>query len=183
VTQVVAAELQLEPVGGGLPVRWRHHAGVVDQDVDRTVLADQGGAQRGDGPQRGQVEVPQGQHGLRVPLLDLRDRRLAFVTVADGHDDLGTRGGQAGRQDQSDAVAGAGDDGKLPGKVGNGDVRSCACHASSSLFSVDSLERECDSRLRLIREAIHGLSIRGCPDRARAAKGDRQSEAAVRRRW
>jgi hypothetical protein len=52
VTQVIAAELQLEPVCGGLPVRWRHDAGVVDEDVDRAVLADQGGAQRGDGVQR-----------------------------------------------------------------------------------------------------------------------------------
>jgi hypothetical protein len=101
-----------------------------------------------------------------VPLLDPRDRRLALAAVAYGHDHLGTRGGEAGRQYRSDAVAGAGDDGNLPGKVRNGDVRPCACHAVPRFF-IDSRESgDAISRLRRIRRAIHGLSIRGCSDRA-----------------
>ncbi len=39
--EVVGAELQLEPVGGGLPLGRGHHAGVVDQQVDRPALGPQ----------------------------------------------------------------------------------------------------------------------------------------------
>jgi len=51
VAEVVAAELQLESVGGGVAF-WRlHDAGVVDQDVDRAALGVELFAQRGDAGQ------------------------------------------------------------------------------------------------------------------------------------
>jgi len=52
---VVGAELQLEPVTGGLPGR-EHHPGVVDQQVDRRVPGPQLGGGGADGIQAGQVE-------------------------------------------------------------------------------------------------------------------------------
>jgi hypothetical protein len=53
--QVVGAELQLEPVPGGLPGR-EHHPGVVDQQVDPGVLGPQFAGGGADGIQAGQVE-------------------------------------------------------------------------------------------------------------------------------
>jgi len=45
--EIVSPELQFEPVPGNLP-GWRgHHAGVVDQQIDRTILRDQPVAKRG----------------------------------------------------------------------------------------------------------------------------------------
>ena len=41
VTEMVRAELQFEPVLGGLPLRRRHHTGVVDQQVNRATLGDE----------------------------------------------------------------------------------------------------------------------------------------------
>ncbi len=65
--EVVAAELQLEPVSGGVALGRLHHAGVVDQDVDRAAFCVQFRTEFGDAGQRGQVEVLDGQFGVGGP--------------------------------------------------------------------------------------------------------------------
>ena len=52
VAQVIASELELEPVGRRLAIGRLHDAGVVDQDVDGPALGVELLAERGDAGQR-----------------------------------------------------------------------------------------------------------------------------------
>ena len=119
VAQVITAELQLEAVGGGLALGRLHDARVVDQEVDRPPLGVEFLAERFDAGQRGQVERFDGQLRVGHRRADLLDRRFALGAVADRHDDVGARSGQAGSDAETEAGVGAGDDGQLSGLIGD----------------------------------------------------------------
>ena len=53
---------------------------------------------------------------------DPLNRGRTLGSVADGHDDLSARAGQAPGEAEAGAVAGAGDNGEFPGQVGYGYV-------------------------------------------------------------
>ncbi len=119
--EVVAAELQLEPVSGGVALGRLHHAGVVDQDVDRAAFCVQFRTEFGDAGQRGQVEVLDGQFGVGDLGADVGDRGFALGAVADRHDHVGACGGEAFGDAESQSAVGTGDDGEFPGEVGEGE--------------------------------------------------------------
>ena len=119
VTEMVTAELQLESVGGGLPLRRLHDARVVDQEVDRSSLGVEFLAERFDAGQRRQVERFDGQLRVGNRCTDLLDRRFTFRAVADRHDDIGAGSGQAGSGAETEAGVGAGDDRQLSGLIGD----------------------------------------------------------------
>jgi hypothetical protein len=122
VAQVVGAELQLEPVFGGR-LRWVHHAGVVDQQVDAVVVGPKLFCGNANGLQRRQVEFLQGHVDVGTALADQRDGVLALVEVAHRQHDVCALGGECGRGLVAEPGVGAGDDGDATVLVGN--VRSC----------------------------------------------------------
>ncbi len=119
--QVVASELELEAVGGGLPFGRLHDARVVDQDVDGPALGVQLIAERGDAGQRRQVEVLDGQFGFGDLRPDLVDRGFTLGAIADRHHDIGACRRQPVGQAEAEAGVGTGDDGQLSGQIGDTD--------------------------------------------------------------
>ena len=123
VAEVVAAELELEAVGGGFAFGSLHHSGVVDQDVDGPALAVEFRAEGRDACEGGQVEVLDGEFGARDGGADLCGRRLAFGAVADGHDDVGSRGGKPLGDAEAKAAVRPGDDCEFSGKIGHAELK------------------------------------------------------------
>ena len=116
--EVVGPELALEAVGGP-GERWRHHAGVVDQHVDRL------GRSRGEGLDRvqpGQVEL-----AYADLTTDVGGGPLALADVADGQGDPGPGPGEHPGGLEADPAVASGDHHVPPGLVGDvvgGPVRS-----------------------------------------------------------
>ena len=88
VAEVVGADLHLEAVGGA-PLRDRHHAGVVDQDVE---VAVPGVGERPHRGEVGEVELPD----LGVPSI-VAAAGAAPGDVADGEDDARAGAGRSAR--------------------------------------------------------------------------------------
>ena len=109
VAEVVGAELQLEAVFGHLPRRWRHHRGVVDQQVEARVPCAEALAEFMDGLEAGQVQRLEGHVRGRQRLADLVDGGRALRRVAAGDDDFGPGPGQ-GQRGLEPQAAGAGDE-------------------------------------------------------------------------
>ena len=78
VAKVVAPELKLESLGGGLPLGWLHDARVVEQDVNGPALGVQFLAERRHAGQRGQVERLDGEFRVGHGRTDLVDRGFAL---------------------------------------------------------------------------------------------------------
>ncbi len=138
----IAAELQLEAVGGAEAGRRRHHPGVVDQQVERRAVGDQA---IGEVPDAGQVgEVDPAHLELRGGMLgqDLGPGPLALRGRADGHHDTRPGGGQAPGGFLAGPAVGAGNDGDLPALIGN-DVHggSSATSARPSVCYVFHISR------------------------------------------
>jgi hypothetical protein len=119
VAEVVGADLHLEAVGGAR-LGDRHHAGVVDQDVEVAVEPVGELVHRAE---VGEVEPPDlGQARNR-----LRGGRAARL-VAHREHDMSARPAQRARGGEPDAAVGAGDDdgpAALTGKVPGCPLRSC----------------------------------------------------------
>ena len=88
VPQMVCAPLQFEAVLGDLPRRRVHHAGVVDQQVDRPAFGEQLPGEVGHRLQRRQVELPGADAGTGCRGDDPRDGVVALGGVAHGQDHL-----------------------------------------------------------------------------------------------
>jgi hypothetical protein len=72
----------------------------------------------GDGLQRRQVEFPRGHPGTWRGAMDPADRGVTFDGISDGHDHIGTGGGETTVQTEPKPVAGARHDGKFPVRSG-----------------------------------------------------------------
>ncbi|CAO0833576.1 hypothetical protein SMICM17S_13081 [Streptomyces microflavus] len=116
----VAAELELEAVGGGHPGGRGHHARVVEQQVERGAVGDEPVRKRLDGGQVREVDAADLDPGPGVLGQDLGAGLLALGGGADGQDDLGTGLGEAAGGFLAGAAVGAGDDGEFSGQVGHG---------------------------------------------------------------
>ena len=97
--------------------RRRHHAGVVDQQVDRAPLRQQRRSESLHRGQRSEIELEDSHFAS-----DAAGRGRALRLVADGHQHLGAGPGQVPGELETDAVARAGDEGELAGQVRNVDV-------------------------------------------------------------
>jgi hypothetical protein len=122
VTQVVGRELQLESIDGGLTGRRRHHARVVDEDMDRTLLAQELFREDGHRCERRQVERTNLETGSRNAVPDALRRRTPPGVVAHREHNLGARPGKARGDVEPDTVARSRHKCELAGQVGNGDV-------------------------------------------------------------
>ena len=91
--EVIRAELQLEVVRGDGPPRWAHDSGVVDEQVQRTVVAL---AEFADGCHVGEVDVPDLDVGAGYPVADVVGRLLAALDVAARDHDASPVPGQLG---------------------------------------------------------------------------------------
>jgi hypothetical protein len=91
----VAAELQLESVGGGHTGGRRHHARVVDQQVERDAVGEDPVRELLDRGEVGQVDASDLELHRGVPLQDLGAGRLSLGDSADGHHDVRTGRGEA----------------------------------------------------------------------------------------
>src|SRR6202022_2329816 len=136
--EMITAELQFESVGGGVAFRRSHHAGVVDQDVNRATFGVELLAQGGDAGQGRQVEGFDGQLRVRNSRTYLVDRGLTLGAVADSHDNVGAGRGQPTGQAESQAAVGSGDDSQLPGQVGHSGDK-IGGHAYHSSFGASSV--------------------------------------------
>jgi hypothetical protein len=119
VAEVVGADLHLEAVGGAR-LRDRHHAGVVDQDVD---VALEAVGERVHRAEVGEVEPPD----LGRARDRLRRGRAARL-VAHREHDMSAGMAQLARGGEPDAAVGAGDDdgpAALAGKVLGSPLGSC----------------------------------------------------------
>ena len=116
VTEVVRAELQLEPVRGVLE-RGGHHAGVVDQQVQPSALGGERGAELADRRQRAEVEHAQRHVRAGHGVEDLLTGRLAalLATHAEHHRRAG--GGERAGGLLAEAGRGPGDQRPLAGQV------------------------------------------------------------------
>jgi hypothetical protein len=136
VAEVVGAELQLVAVDRRLSLGRRHHAGVVDQQVDRHGLVDQLAGELGDRREGRQVQVAQAETGVRHGRADRGDGGLALRAVADRHQHLGTCSGERGCHAEPHPVAGTGDDGAPAGQVGEGEVVLPGSHVAAPVIAV-----------------------------------------------
>ena len=95
VAKVVGRELELPAVGCQLELGERHHAGVVDEDVQRPGPGAREGGNRG---RIGEVERSDLDGVVAGRILDLGRDEFAGVGVADGEDDggAGAREGPGG---------------------------------------------------------------------------------------
>ena len=118
VTEVVGAELQLEPVGGRRLGRV-HHAGVVDQQVDARVGGGEFDSRRAHRGQRAEVQFVHGDVSARGQFPDAGGRLLALGGVADRQHHPGAVGGEDSRVVIAETGIGAGDDSQSAALVGN----------------------------------------------------------------
>ena len=120
VAEVVGAELHLEPVGGARE-RARHHAGVVDEQVDARVALDQLGGGLAHAGQRGQVEHER-LHGGGGDMIGKRGDGVGHLgLVAGGEDDVGAVRRQRPGRLQAEPAGGTGDHRDGPGQVDAGE--------------------------------------------------------------
>ena len=118
VAEVVGRELHLPALRRQLELGQRHHAGVVDQDVQRPApVRDEGG----DGRLVGEVEPADVDGGVAGGGGDVGGGPLAGVGVAHGERDFGARAGQRAGGLDPDARRAAGDDRALAREVDAGD--------------------------------------------------------------
>ena len=82
--QVVAAELQLEAIGGDMAGGHRHHSGIVDEQVERAALFAQGGGKAFHRCQAGEVEQFHRYLGVRVRGANVCCRLIPLRRVAHG---------------------------------------------------------------------------------------------------
>ncbi len=108
VTEVVHAELQLEPVRGGRSRR-RHHPGVVDQQIDVSVPVTQRRGGTPDRHQRGEVELLDGDVHARRRGTDVGGGRFALRDRPHREHHRRTVDGQCPRRLPSDAGVRPGD--------------------------------------------------------------------------
>lgn len=107
-SEEVGSECHLEPVDGGTPLG-RHHARIVDEDVERSETV---GASTNRG-QIGDIEFDDLGVGASGLVGDLLGTLLAAIEVAYRQHHLGPDTRQATRGFPSDAVRGTGDDNTL----------------------------------------------------------------------
>jgi hypothetical protein len=125
---MVDAELGLEPVDGPA-FGQRHHAGVVDQQVDPVVPIEDGlggGLDRGERPE---VQFDDFHGRRRVRGEDLGLRGFGLVLIACGHHDVRALGGQRSGDGEPDAAVGAAHDREaalLGGNVGSSPAHECS---------------------------------------------------------
>ena len=100
VPDVVSRELQLPAAIGHLTRRQCHHAGVVDEQVQRPVP---GGDESAHGIKVGEVESADAGPPVPVVRADIDGGPLAGGGVADGEHHLGARGGERSRGLDADA--------------------------------------------------------------------------------
>jgi len=169
VAEVVGAELQLEAIPC-LPPRRRHHARVVDQQIQALVVAP-GAKARGEGRHRRQVgEVQCGRLEARTrrPLLDRALRLRGLGAVAACEHDARAVARKLPRGSQPEAAVGPGDDRGAPPLIGDLLARPPAAHAVSSPCPISTgifLLIGADSRWRARRAAQRASA---CADRGSA---------------
>jgi hypothetical protein len=96
-TEVVGAKLQLESIESHLPPRWRHHGGVVDQQVEAVRGRSQLVAERLDGIEAGQIQPPKTDLRASDTLANLIDGGSAFRAAAPRNNDSRFGAGQRQR--------------------------------------------------------------------------------------
>ena len=152
VAEVVGTELELEPVRGRAPRRV-HQAGVVDQQVDPVVVAEQFVGGRPYRAQRGQVQLLNADVGGGMHRHDPGGGVLALVDTADGEHHGCAVAGQLHRGVESESGVRAGDDsgssglirhvvGRPRGRGGGGGHRSSplgAGYDSGRAFRLDTI--------------------------------------------
>ena len=107
VPEVIGAELQLEVVRGDGPSRWPHDAGVVDEQVERTVVAL---AELADGCHVGEVDMPDLDVGIGYAVADVVGSLLAALDVAAREHDASPVPSQLGRGRSADSGVAASND-------------------------------------------------------------------------
>ena len=118
VPEVVDAELHLEAVDG-LALGDAHHAGVVDEDVDRLVAGEDPPGGLAHRCQRAEIELDDLQGCARRAAADVRLGLRRLLLVAGRYHYLGARRRQRTRGLEPEAAVGAGDDRRAARQVWN----------------------------------------------------------------
>ena len=117
--EVVGAELPLVALGGGLPVRDGHHAGVVDQQVQALAAGQEPGGEALDAGEVGQVDLGQLRLASRRLGTEPLQRRRPAAAVPGGQQHPGALAGQLQHRLIAQARVTAGDQDRLARLVGN----------------------------------------------------------------
>ena len=173
----LVANCSSQPSGVRCSSGERHHAGVVDQDVQRAVP---GGDERGDRGLVGEVEAADADG----PAVDRRGGALARGGVAHGEGHLGAGAGQRAGGLDADAGRAAGDDRALAGQVdalddlgGRGveaERGGDGCHATGGIDS-----DEWPAALRRTSDQVGGVDAVDRPERVRRRRGRQQGGEVV----
>jgi hypothetical protein len=113
--QIIGAELQLEPILGFDPPGRQHHAGIVHQQVQRTVFGREGGREPRDGGQAGQIQIGVADGGAGVGRANAAQSRLPLCVAAAGEHHAGAGACQSERGFIAQPAGGAGNDGQAAG--------------------------------------------------------------------
>ena len=122
--EVIRAQLHLEAVLGHVTRGHGHHAGVVDEDVDRPSRGERLLRKRLDRREAGEVEVRRSHIGVGMAAVDVGDRRGTLLRVADGQHHRRAPCSEHARRLEPDAAVSARDNGELAGEVGDVDPAS-----------------------------------------------------------
>src|SRR5882762_5227323 len=82
--EIVGAELHLEAVCCGLPLRQRHHSGIVDQKIERGVSRGKARGETGDRSKARQIERFVADFGVWKLTANSLDRILTLGVIAAG---------------------------------------------------------------------------------------------------
>ncbi len=110
VAEDVGAELQLEAVDGLEPLRRRHDAGVVEQQIERKAAFELAGGEGAHRCQAGEVENSQLRLGVGNLASQAFERGLPLIPVSTGEDDGGAGAGKLAGCGIADTAVGAGKD-------------------------------------------------------------------------
>ncbi len=116
--QIIGAELHLETVLRLLPLRQRHHAGIVDEEVELLIAGGKAPGEIGHGGETCEIEMLVGDQRIGKPVANALDRPQALCVVAPGEYDDGTGARQRQRRLVAEAARGPGDDGGLAAEEG-----------------------------------------------------------------
>lgn len=96
--EIVDAKLKLEAVGGDAPRRWRHHAGIINQEVETFIACVHALPKGSDRTQVGKIYLLKYHRGLRGFPFYFRDRQYSFrkVSPSNDHRPAGLRQGKSG---------------------------------------------------------------------------------------
>src|SRR6266487_4083664 len=117
--EIIDAELHFKAVFCGLPLRQRHHAGIVDQEIERSVSGGKARGEIGHRSKLGQIERLVADFGVWKLAADSLDRISTLGVIAAGEHHCGPGACERQRGLIAEATSGTGNDGGLAAEEWN----------------------------------------------------------------